>query len=224
MDECAWHRVGVDVPSLIAVLSDHLYTTPEVAIRELVANSRDAVIRRRGSGEPFEPCIRLRTNQAQHALLVGDNGAGMTTAEVRDCLSTIAGSATRSAALAGDTAGLDDAPSGLFGIGFYASLIWAHRIEVLTRGAEGALYRWVCEKTAEAGGRQQVGWRLEQVPEELACWEGPGTEVTLHLDAQVHDHPLLMAYEPGPRRKLCSSRRTCGKSGWNTCQGLRPGR
>ena len=40
-------RAGVDLGGLMSVLSRHLYSTPMVALRELVQNAHDSIVRRR---------------------------------------------------------------------------------------------------------------------------------------------------------------------------------
>ena len=40
-------RAGVDLSGLMSVLSKHLYSTPMVALRELVQNAHDSILRRR---------------------------------------------------------------------------------------------------------------------------------------------------------------------------------
>ena len=41
------HKTRVDLEGLMKVLGDHLYSTPTVAIRELVQNAHDSCERRR---------------------------------------------------------------------------------------------------------------------------------------------------------------------------------
>ena len=40
-------RAGVDLNGLMTVLGKHLYSTPVVALRELVQNAHDSLVRRR---------------------------------------------------------------------------------------------------------------------------------------------------------------------------------
>lgn len=40
-------RAGVDLNGVMSVLSKHLYSTPTVALRELVQNAHDSILRRR---------------------------------------------------------------------------------------------------------------------------------------------------------------------------------
>jgi hypothetical protein len=72
-------KTQVDLSGLMRVLSEALYSTPFVVIRELVQNCHDSCTRRRLEyGHGFEPMIEVRT-QAQ-TLIFTDNGAGLTEA------------------------------------------------------------------------------------------------------------------------------------------------
>jgi len=186
---------SVDVSSLIEVLSGHLYTTPEVAIRELIANARDAIVRRRRAEGDIEGGIWIGVDRRENVLAIRDNGAGMSEDEIRAGLSTIAASGARAVRDWQDSGGLDEALSGLFGLGFYASLIWADRIEVFTRTAAGPLFRWQCVKTPfQPEEKTAIGWGLQEVPDVEASWVGCGTEVRLHLAARERN-PLADSEE-----------------------------
>lgn len=50
---------GVDLDGLLTLLGSHLYTTPDVAIRELVQNAHDSIVRRR-LGDPTFTTGRIR--------------------------------------------------------------------------------------------------------------------------------------------------------------------
>ncbi len=41
------HATQVDLAGLMTVLGAHLYSTPAVAVRELVQNAHDSIVRRR---------------------------------------------------------------------------------------------------------------------------------------------------------------------------------
>jgi len=171
----------VDVDKLMLVLERHLYSAPKVAVRELIANARDAILQRRHGGDSFQPCIELRVDQGAGTLAIRDNGTGMTRAQIEDGLATIAGSYTR--LLRENEAGQSlpsDGLSGYFGLGFYASLMLSQEVSVTTRTAlDGPALRWSC------GGRP-LAWSIEEEP---VRWSGPGTEVTMRLRDE-HRHTL----------------------------------
>ena len=69
------HQTGVDLGGLMSVLSDHLYSTPDVAIRELVQNAHDAIVRR-ALTDDAAPAGRIDvcTDGDARTLEVRDNG------------------------------------------------------------------------------------------------------------------------------------------------------
>ncbi|MBL8910550.1 MAG: ATP-binding protein, partial [Archangium sp.] len=81
----------VDLAGLMSVLGEHLYSTPTVALRELVQNAHDAITRRKieASGSPFEPRIEVKLDRARGTLTITDSGAGLTRQEIIDFLATI---------------------------------------------------------------------------------------------------------------------------------------
>ena len=72
-------RTKVDLTGLMKVLSDHLYSTPLVAIRELVQNAHDSCHRRRlEDPEADPPRIVVHANAEAGQIEIEDNGAGLT--------------------------------------------------------------------------------------------------------------------------------------------------
>lgn len=69
----------VDLGGLVSVLATHLYSTPLVALRELVQNAHDSHTRRRledPQGAAYhQPRIRVRTDTATRTLAIEDTGA-----------------------------------------------------------------------------------------------------------------------------------------------------
>jgi HSP90 family molecular chaperone len=87
-------KTQVDLSGLMRVLSEALYSTPFVVIRELVQNCHDSCTRRQLEySRVFEPMIEVRT-QAQ-TLIFTDNGAGLTEAEIHSYLATVGTGYTR---------------------------------------------------------------------------------------------------------------------------------
>ncbi|MDR3352298.1 MAG: ATP-binding protein [Zoogloeaceae bacterium] len=130
------HRAGVDLSGLMSVLGKHLYSTPTVAIRELVQNAHDSIIRRRleASGEEAGR-IEVFTEPTRKIVRIVDNGAGLTEAEIHEYLATVGVGYTRklrqqqdSGAAAGDDTGL----IGMFGLGFLSAFVLARRVRVRT--------------------------------------------------------------------------------------------
>src|SRR5262245_55304864 len=87
----------VDLAGLMRVLGENLYSTPMVALRELVQNAHDACVRRQveaPEGAP-PPSIRVRVDAGAGHLTVEDNGAGLTREEILAYLATVGAGYTR---------------------------------------------------------------------------------------------------------------------------------
>jgi len=69
------HNVDVDVTGLVEIMGEHLYSSPTVALRELIQNAHDAIRRRQiESPNAFSPVIRMRTDSARGEIALKDNG------------------------------------------------------------------------------------------------------------------------------------------------------
>lgn len=139
---------GVDVDGLLTLLGRHLYTTPSVALRELVQNAHDSILRRRHAEPGFAGGrIDIEVDAARGTLTVTDDGAGMTDDEVVALLATIGAGATR---LARDETG-DEALIGVFGVGFLSAFVIGRRVLVHTTPMVAPETGWLY---TSAGGRQ----------------------------------------------------------------------
>ncbi len=114
----------------MSVLSKHLYSTPMVAIRELVQNAHDSIVRRRleqpawlGPGR-----IELIPDRARRSIRIMDSGAGLTEHEIHAYLATVGVGYTRSLREKND----DSTLIGMFGLGFLSAFVLAKRVSVYT--------------------------------------------------------------------------------------------
>lgn len=136
-------RFQVDLSGMVDLLSRHLYSGPQVYLRELIQNAVDAVTARAALDPSAPTKIRLRTGSdpAGNATLeVSDTGIGLTAAEATELLATIGRSSKRDAALGTGRAEF----IGQFGIGMLAAFMVAEQIEFTSRSAlPGAVpIRW----------------------------------------------------------------------------------
>lgn len=123
------HRTQVNLEGLLEVLGKNLYSSPIVAVRELIQNSHDACIRRRiESGDDFEAKIHLRTFVDKNELHIEDNGAGLSKSEIVQYLATIGSGYTRQ--LRDQTQSVD--MIGYYGLGFLTAYVVASKVEVYT--------------------------------------------------------------------------------------------
>ena len=76
-------RFQVDLAGVVDLLSRHLYSGPQVYLRELIQNAVDAVTARRGADPSAPAKIRLRTDagaDGRPTLEIADTGIGLTAA------------------------------------------------------------------------------------------------------------------------------------------------
>lgn len=123
------HDTNVCMDGLLEVLGKNLYSTPEVAIRELVQNAHDACIRRQiEQGECPTPVIELSPDSHNNTLTIKDTGSGLTYDEVISYLATVGSGYTR---VLRDKSQTDDM-IGYFGLGFLSAYVVADKVDVWT--------------------------------------------------------------------------------------------
>jgi molecular chaperone HtpG len=178
------HKTRVDLEGLMKVLGDHLYSTPMVAVRELVQNAHDSCERRRiESGDEFEPRIVVRADPTANTLTIEDTGAGLTDDEIQLYLATVGAGYTRTLRQrepAGDTS---SSLIGYFGLGFLSAFVVSERTEL-----------WTCSYK-----QPQLAWRFvsrdgQTYSLDAAPQREVGTRVTLHLrdEHQSLGNPLAV--------------------------------
>jgi molecular chaperone HtpG len=178
----------VDIAGVIELLGGALYSRPEAAIRELIQNAHDAIMRRRLKELGYKGRIDVDQNAEASTLSVSDDGIGLTADEAETYLSTLGIGITgilrgRGASpSAPKPSGAGDLLIGQFGIGLFSAFLLADRMVVESLKAEGSEpVRW------EAGAGSEILLSPGQRDQ-------PGTTVTLHLKAE-HRH-LAAAVEP----------------------------
>jgi molecular chaperone HtpG len=181
-------QTKVDLGGLMKVLGEHLYSSPNVAIRELVQNAHDSCVRRRVESElAFEPRIEVTADAAARTLSFTDTGAGLTEDEIERYLATIGSGYTRTLRDAGH-----EGLIGYFGLGFLSAFVISERIEVWTCSYQQPDRAW------SFSSRSGHSYVVRPAPARPV-----GTRVTLHL------HPRFEALSrPGPVRALLE--RYCG--------------
>ncbi|EKM0533285.1 ATP-binding protein [Cronobacter turicensis] len=162
------HETPVNLPGLMQVLSKHLYSTPMVAIRELVQNAHDAIVRRRleeGAADRLAE-IRVTGDSQNRTIVIHDTGSGLTEQEIHDFLATVGVGYTRHLRQQDDDTGL----IGMFGLGFLSAFVLAERVTVHTTSWKTPQEGWLY---ASASG--------ETYSVTPATPREPGATVTLHL-------------------------------------------
>lgn len=181
-------RAGVDLNGLMSVLSKHLYSTPVVALRELVQNAHDSILRRRLEQPEWggASLIEVHGDPAQGTVRIIDTGAGLTQQEIHDYLATVGVGYTRGLRQGGHE---DSGLIGMFGLGFLSAFVLARRVTVRTTSYQTPTL-----------GHCYVSSNAEQYTvSPIAARAQVGTEVVLEL----HPNYLPLAQE-GRLREILS--------------------
>lgn len=165
----------VDLGGLVNVLATHLYSTPLVALRELVQNAHDSHTRRllEDPDGDHRPLIRVRADADRRTVGIEDTGAGLTEPEIHAFLATVGTGYTR---MLRDLTGNQEL-IGAFGLGFLSAFSVADEVTVTTTSHREPL---LGHRYRSRGGEQ---YSVEQVPARPT----PGTLVELSLKTE-HAH------------------------------------
>lgn len=131
------HEFRVNMPGILKILAESLYSDKRVAIRELIQNAQDSCTRRANEQNPprYQPRIHISIESDTRSLIIADNGSGLTAEEVTDYLSTIGRSYTREL---GETLSYlkpeqAEALIGQFGLGFLSAFLIAEEVILTTQ-------------------------------------------------------------------------------------------
>ncbi len=169
---------GVDLGGLMTVLGRHLYSTPMVALRELVQNAHDSIVRRRiedPSMAGIEPRIRVEGDLAAGVVRIIDTGAGLTEHEIHAYLATVGVGYTRKLRQETDS----DELIGMFGLGFLSAFVLAQRVTLTTTSFQAP----------------EQGWRYQSSSgEQYTVTAVPAREVGTVVELELRDvHRTLAA-------------------------------
>jgi len=162
------HKFQINLRGIIDLLSHHLYSGPEVFVRELLQNATDAIRARQLLDPAHRGDVTIEVHRPKGkspSLVVRENGVGLTTAEVHTFLSTIGLSSKRAAD--------GDRPTdfiGQFGIGILSCFVVSDSIVVYSKSAKDEAVPPI-EWRAKPDGT----YTLKELDRDLA----PGTEVWL---------------------------------------------
>ncbi|WP_406200230.1 ATP-binding protein [Kitasatospora sp. NBC_01560] len=165
----------VDLGGLVNVLATHLYSTPLVALRELVQNAHDSHTRRllEDPDGDHRPLVRVRADAARRGIAIEDTGAGLTEPEIHAYLATVGTGYTR---MLRELTGNQEL-IGAFGLGFLSAFSVADEVTVTTTSHREPL---LGHRYRSFGGEQYS-------VEPAAPRPGGGTVVELSLKAE-HAH------------------------------------
>jgi molecular chaperone HtpG len=170
------YKFQINLRGIIDLLSHHLYSGPQVYVRELLQNGVDA-IRARRCFEPDHPgeitveVVPGRDGRPP-ALAFMDNGIGLTEEEVHTFLATIGQTSKK-----GDQWERPQDFIGQFGIGLLSCFVVSDEIVVLTRSIRGG-------GTMEWRGRADGTYTLRALERQIE----PGTQVYLTCKAGSEEY------------------------------------
>ena len=160
------HYFQVDLGGIIDLLSNHLYSGPEVFLRELLQNGIDAITARKQVEPDHAGSVQLEIIRGKGSspatLIVQDNGIGLTQDEIHQFLATIGRSSKR------ESLDRDDF-IGQFGIGLLSCFVVADEIVVITQSIRSG------EKAVEWKGRSDGTYAIRLLDGDFE----PGTQVYL---------------------------------------------
>lgn len=161
------HKFQIHLRGIIDLLSKHLYSGPEVFVRELLQNGVDAIRARQKLDPDFSGSLQLElhTPKGKPATLVAtDDGIGLTEDEVHKFLATIGESSKRMAE--------GDRPTdfiGQFGVGILSCFLVSDEIVVISKSAREN------SPAVEWRARPDGTYEVRTLSHELS----PGTQVIL---------------------------------------------
>jgi molecular chaperone HtpG len=129
-------KFQVDLHGVVDLLSNHLYSSPRVYLRELLQNAVDAITARRAQDADAPGRIDVQVDDRR--ISVSDSGIGLDPGQVTELLATIGRSSKRDEIGFARTEFL-----GQFGIGLLSAFMVAEEIEVVTRPTGGPTTLWI---------------------------------------------------------------------------------
>lgn len=134
------YNFKVDLKGIIRLLSDNLYSSPDVFLRELLQNAVDAIRARKQLEPDFKDgkiTVSYHEKKDYAELIFRDNGVGLTKEEIHSFLSVIGQSSKRSEEVRSSFIGQ-------FGIGLLSCFLVTEQIKVISRSVkEEKAYQWI---------------------------------------------------------------------------------
>lgn len=166
MTEHETFNMEMNFEGLIQLLARHLYSSPDVFIRELVQNAHDSIVRRLDEEPELSGRIDIECRPATRELIFHDNGIGMDRDDIVKFLSVIGSTGTGQAR--GELSERAYELIGQFGIGMLSAFVVADKVVVRTRKAGHPAFAW----------HNSGSTTCDLYPDDR---ESVGTDVVLHI-------------------------------------------
>lgn len=134
------HKFQVNLGGILDILSNHLYKSQDVFLRELLQNGMDAITLRQKQEKDFQDgCITISVHERERIEL-SDNGAGLTKEEIHRFLAVIG----QSSKIGLESGRLTEDYIGRFGIGLLSCFMVSESIEIHTKSLKSEQgYAWI---------------------------------------------------------------------------------
>lgn len=165
--------ISVNTSDIFPIIKKWLYSEHDIFLRELVANSTDAITKRatlaRTSNQEIPTGkITVTVDKTAKTITIEDNGLGMSEAEVEKYIAQLAFSGAEEFVKKMKDQGSTPSSDiiGKFGLGFYSAFMVSSRVEVESLSMnEGSLpTKWICEGetdyTFESSNKSDVGTKI----------------------------------------------------------------
>ncbi|MDE6092633.1 MAG: ATP-binding protein [Ruminococcus sp.] len=157
------YQFSVNLGGMIDILSNHLYSTPKVFLRELLQNAVDAVNMRTQADSSFsDPEINITVDE-HNSLTFKDSGIGLTEEEIHKFISVIGQSSKREK---------NSTFIGRFGIGLLSCFIVTDEIILKSRSLKTP------DKVHEWHGFADGKYSVREIESNM----GTGTEIFIKSD------------------------------------------
>ncbi len=176
-------KFKTEVKQLLDLVIHSLYSNKEIFLRELISNASDAIDKARFESLTNKAIvsddlkINISVDKEKKALIIADNGIGMTQEEVETNIGTIARSGTKAFMEQIKEQGKGDTELiGQFGVGFYSAFMVADHVELVTKkaGADSDAVKW----SSDGSGEYSI---------ETAEKATQGTEITVYLTEEFEE-------------------------------------
>ena len=170
------YRFQVNLSGMITLLSDHLYSSPRVFVRELLQNGVDAIHAREMIQPDHVGHVNFELFPAaegvQPTLMVEDNGIGLTREDIHQFLAMIGQTSKQ-----GEGVVRSDDFIGRFGIGLLSCFVVSDEIVLITRALNGS-------ETLEWRGKPDGTYTIRALEVDLNV----GTRVYLRAKPECVEH------------------------------------